>query len=269
MKILITGASGRVGGHVTRFLADSHEVTATTRSYPPRGAHQVAWRKADLADPEPWTALLNDVDAAFLFPAFGHTQHFIDAATRVGLPKLVLLSSGAVSDSDDSMIKSVHADIEEQARASGVATVRVRPTVFMANDLAWLPAVKSGEAVPLAYPHAAMPAVAEQDIAAVIAACLTQDVDSEIYDVTGPQSLTQVERLQIIANHVTGADARWADITDDAERDGLPGMPGPPGEYLLRNLARAADEPAPVSFNVQRILGREALDYTRWINEVI
>lgn len=72
-----------------------------------------------------------------------------------------------------------------------------------------------------------------------------------------------------MANHVIGTDAQLVDITDDAERNGLPGMPGPPGEYLLRNLAHAAHEPVPATSDVQRILGREALDYSSWVQEAV
>lgn len=264
MKILVTGATGHVGTHVVRELAASHDVIATGRTVIPHTSNRLTWQQADLADATPWPRLLEDVDAAFLFPAFGHTQSFIDAATETGLPKLVLLSSGAVSDVEDSMIKAVHAEIEDQALASRVPCVRVRPTAFMANDLAWLPAIRKGESVPLPYPHAAMPVVAEQDIAAVIARCLTHDVDGDIYEVTGPRSLSQVERLQILARHITDTDANWTDITDEAEQNGLPSMPGPPGEYLLRNLQRAANVPVPPTREVPGLLGRSAMDYAAW-----
>jgi uncharacterized protein YbjT (DUF2867 family) len=264
MKILITGATGRVGSHLVRQLAEHHHVAATGRTVHPRTQGRVTWHRADLADPQPWTALLDDVDAAFLFPAFGHTHHFIDAATEVGLQKLVLLSSGAVNDIQNSLIKTVHAQVEDQAEASGIPTVRVRPTVFMANDLAWLPAIRSGAPVPLAYPDASMPAVAEQDIAAVAATCLTQHVDRDTYELTGPQSLTQLERLEVLTKHTTGAPASWTDITDNAERDGLPDMPGPPGEYLLRNLARSSNTPVPPTEDVHDVLGRAAIGYRVW-----
>ncbi|MET9735204.1 NAD(P)H-binding protein [Streptomyces sp. NPDC006458] len=264
MKILITGATGRVGSHLVRQLAEHHHIAATGRTVHPRTQGRVTWHRADLADPQLWTALLDDVDAAFLFPAFGHTHHFIDAATEVGLQKLVLLSSAAVNDTQNSLIKTVHAEVEAQVEASGIPTVRVRPTVFMANDLAWLPAIRSGAPVPLAYPDASMPAVAEQDIAAVAATCLTQHVDRDTYELTGPQSLTQLERLAVLTKHTTGAPAFWTDITDNAERDGLPDMPGPPGEYLLRNLARSSHTPVPPTEDVHEVLGRAAIDYRVW-----
>ncbi|ALG08230.1 SDR family oxidoreductase [Kibdelosporangium phytohabitans] len=163
------------------------------------------------------------------------------------------------------MIKTVHAEIEAQAEASGIPTVRVRSTIFMANDLAWLPAIRRGIPVPLAYPDASMPAVAEQDIAAVAATCLNQQVDRDTYELTGPQSLTQLERLEALTKHATGTRASWTDITGNAERDGLPNMPGPPGEYLLMNLARSSRTPVPPTGDVREVLGRAAVDYRTWV----
>lgn len=264
MRILITGATGRVGHHVVRHLADHHTVTAVARTSATRLPDGVTWRAADLADPEPWPALLKDVDAALLFPAFGHTHHFIDAAKAADLQKLVILSSMAVSDLDDSAIKAAHAKIEEQAAKADILTHRVRPTVFMANDLAWLSAIKRGTPVPLAHPFAAMPAIAEQDIAAVIASCLTRDIHGITHEITGPQTLTQLERLHMLTEAATGARSKWTDITADAERHGLPHMPGPPGHYLLRNLALASEEPVQPTSHVEDLLGREGLDYATW-----
>ena len=271
MRILVTWASGRVGRHVVRQLAQQHALTATGRSAQPTPSagicRSVAWHQADLTDPEPWPALLDGIEAALLFPAFGHTQHFIAAAIAAGLPKLVLLSSGAVGDTEGSVIKTIHAEIEAQAATSGIPTVRVRPTVFMANDLCWLPIIRSGDPVPLAHPNAAMPVVAEQDVAAVIAACLAQHADQDTYEVAGPNSLTQIERLEVFSQHATGDRARWTDITEVAVRNGTPDNADTPEEYLLRSLARAArglDRSIP---DLSQTVGRPATDYTSWVRQ--
>lgn len=267
MRMLITGASGRVGRHVVRLLAERHQVIATGRGTRPRGLPQRAeWRQADLADPRPWTGLLAGVGGAFLFPAFGHTRDFLDAAAQVGVNRLALLSSGAVGDTEGSVIKAVHAEIEDQATATGIPTVRVRPTVFMANDLGWLPAIDAGRPVPLAYPEASLPAVAEQDVAAMIAGALTGEIAAGVHPITGPRSLSQIERLEILSRRVSGEPARWSDITEDAERSGYPGMPGPPGEYLLRNLRQAARRPVPAEAELPGVPGRSALDYVSWVD---
>ncbi len=267
MRMLITGASGRVGRQVVRLLADRHQIIATGRGTRPHDLPQRAeWRQADLADSTPWPRLLDRVDAAFLFPVFGHTQGFLVAAAEANLDRLVVLSSGAVEDVEPSMIKAVHTEIEDEAVATGIPTVRVRPTIFMANDLGWLPVIEANRAVPLAYPHASMPAVAEQDIAAVIAGGLTGNVSTGAYAITGPRSMTQVERLEVLSRKVSGAPARWSDLTAAAEHHGYPGVPGPPGEYLLRNLREATRDPVPPTNALPRVLGRSALDYVAWVD---
>ncbi|MDJ0363419.1 NAD(P)H-binding protein [Rhodococcus sp. H29-C3] len=265
MKILVTGATGRVGRQLVEELA-GHEVIATTsKQTPPDVVDGRRWLQADLSDPTPWPRLIQNCDAAFLFPAFGHTQAFIDAAARVGLPKLVLLSSGAVSDQEQSFIKAIHSEIEHSARSSGTPTITIRPTVFMSNDLQWVQAIRAQEPVRVAFPEAAMPAIAEHDVAAAIATCLTHDAGTDVFEVTGPRTLTQIDRLEILAEKYTSRRVPWTDITDEARTNGYPGMPGPPGDYLLRNLADAAATPVPSTDVFEQLVGRPGLDYADWV----
>lgn len=79
--------------------------------------------------------------------------------------------------------------------------------------------------------------------------------------------MTQLERLDVLTRHLTGAPAQWTDITQTAMRDGLPDMPGPPGDYLLRNLASASREPDPPTTDVAQLLGRDATHYTSWVQQ--
>lgn len=272
MKILITGATGRVGRHVLEEVAPNADVTATTRATPPATAlarrAECTWQQADLAAPTPWRALLDGVDAAFLFPAFGQTQHFIDAARDTGLPRLVLLSSGAAADLDDSFIKAAHVTIEQQAAHAGINTIRIRPTVFMSNDLAWVDSIRANDTIPLPYPSAAMPVIAEHDIAAAISSCLLVQPDRDTYHLTGPQSLTQVDRLEALSRHVTGRAASHRDATEQARQHGLPGMPPQAGEYLLRNLAAAAHTPARPTADFTELLGRAPMSYSGWLRRL-
>lgn len=271
MNILVTGATGRVGTHVVQALIDKAHVTATSRSPRTGGSADqphLAWVQADLADPQPWRTLLEGADAAFLFPAFGQTQPFIDAARDTHLPRLVLLSSGAAADDEDSFIKTAHLTIEQQATDAGINTIRIRPTVFMANDLAWVDAIHAGVPVPLPYPAAAMPVIAEQDIAAAVAACLLTQPDRDTFHVTGPQTLTQADRLDALTRHLTGHDATYRDSTEQARRHGLPGMPPPAADYLLRNLAAATKRPIAATNDVTELLGRPAMSYSTWLQHL-
>jgi UDP-glucose 4-epimerase len=51
MRILVTGATGFVGGHLLPSLAERHEVFALTRSAPTEGGEGVTWVEQDLAQP--------------------------------------------------------------------------------------------------------------------------------------------------------------------------------------------------------------------------
>lgn len=140
--ILVTAATGRLGHHVVDALTgQGHHVHAASRlSVQPASERHVTWNQGDIRNPESLRSALKHVDALFLFPVFGGCDGFIRLAHDAGVKRIVLLSSAAVTDSQPNPIGRAHRQIEEVIEASGLEWNFVRPTVFMANDLAWEPA---------------------------------------------------------------------------------------------------------------------------------
>src|SRR5262245_41507085 len=98
--ILVTGATGNVGRHVlTLLVASGHAVRALSRT-PDRTdwPAEVEVGPGDLVDPASLDAALAGVDTVFLFAVPGSGPGFVTAATRAGVRKVVLLSSGGVED---------------------------------------------------------------------------------------------------------------------------------------------------------------------------
>lgn len=86
MKILVTGATGTVGGSVARLLADtSHDVVALVRDpskyEAPNGVRVV---QGDLTVPEDVRRALDGVDRAFLNMADDNGATFASVAGRRG-----------------------------------------------------------------------------------------------------------------------------------------------------------------------------------------
>ena len=50
MKVLITGASGRLAGYVIRELADQHELVLTSRRKPAEEFSDLPWVQGDLTN---------------------------------------------------------------------------------------------------------------------------------------------------------------------------------------------------------------------------
>lgn len=117
MRILVTGAAGRIGRHVVGELVRDHEVHALDRVAPPGDVSgpSVTWHLAELADVEPVARLLDQVKAeavihlaAISSPLRGTPQHVfvtntqatfavLEGAGMAGVARVAMASSTSVT----------------------------------------------------------------------------------------------------------------------------------------------------------------------------
>jgi uncharacterized protein YbjT (DUF2867 family) len=136
-------------------------------------------------------------------PGFAPT--FLKTAQEAGVRRIVFQSSGAVVDGIDEQPNSIvafHDAIERQIRASGLEWTFLRLEVASADALQWafdVPAqLKAGDVVRGPYAEAAGSPIHPADFAAVAITALTQEEHAgQIYHLTGPQSLTHREQIQL------------------------------------------------------------------------
>ncbi|MGW4152442.1 NAD(P)H-binding protein [Micromonospora chersina] len=268
--ILVTGATGNVGGHVLALLvAGGHDVRALSRS--PQAA---AWPTevdvvaGDLADPAALAAALAGADSVFLFAVPGSGPAFVAAAQRAGIRRVVLLSSGAVDDDaevQDGPIAAYHAEIEQALRGSSLAWTFLRPDVFAANTLMWAGQTKAGDVIRGAYAGAASAPVHEADIAAVAVAALTEDGHSgQVYRLTGPESLTHAEQAAILGRAL-GRPIRYEEVPAETVRQMMSAhVPAPILDDILATWAAAVGRTAPTTADVEKLTGRPARSYHDW-----
>lgn len=264
--ILVTGATGNVGRNLVRDLVDAGEkVRALTRD--PATANLpdgVEVAPGDLSRPETLPAALQDVDRAFLFPVHGALDAFLAAAKEAGTRHIVLLSSDSVTFPQPGWIGEQHLACEQAVADSGIAWTFVRPNVFMANDLGWTGQIRHGGTVRGAYGSAAFPPVDERDIAAVAAHALLNPDPGKTYELTGPQALSQIDRVRIIGETL-GIPVRFEEVPrDEVRRRLVDHMPPPAADFLLDQLA-ARTEPAPVLPTIEQVTGRPAHTYAEWV----
>jgi uncharacterized protein YbjT (DUF2867 family) len=158
--ILITGATGTVGGEVLRQVRQ-----AAGGERAPGGAVRVLVRNAakaaglrapgielvegDLLDPRSLEAALTGVDRAFLLPpndrrAGEGCRAFIEAAGVAGIRHVVKLSALNAGPEAPSAILREHAAVDDALVRSGLAWTILRPNSFMQNLLGQAAAIQTG-----------------------------------------------------------------------------------------------------------------------------
>jgi uncharacterized protein YbjT (DUF2867 family) len=267
--ILVTGATGNVGRNVVaQLLAEGAKVCAASRSPEtaslPDGVEVV---RADLAAPGTPPATFRGIDRIFLFPANGPLAGFVAAAAGAGVDRVVLLSSAAVVNDHmkDTPIGAVHMAAEQAVTDAVPNWTFVRPGAFMANDLRWAPGIKSGGVVRAPFGAGTSAPIDERDIAAVVVrALLDEGHAGAAYELTGPESLTQIERAGILGE-VLGHPVRFEEQdVEQARQQFRRQLPPAIADTVLDILARTVPGPAELSSAGREVLGRPLHTYRQW-----
>ena len=206
MKILVTGATGNVGGQVVSQLATTpHELTVATRDgVCPDGmvgnALKVDFEQPPVASPQ--------FDAIFIV----RPPHLADPALFVRFlaphardTRIVFLSvQGA-----DTAGYLPHAKIEKAITAMGFPHVYIRPSYFMENLTTTLwPELEKHRRIYLPAGALALDWVSVRDVAAVAVAALTGCVQTASITVCSGHQ-TDFRTLCEIINRATGAQVRY------------------------------------------------------------
>jgi uncharacterized protein YbjT (DUF2867 family) len=263
--ILVTGATGNVGRPLVRHLVDAGaDVRAVTRDPDsadfPAHVEVVSSAAADLAG----------VSAVFLNSrALGDDlTSVVRAAQRAGVTRLVTLSAINADDDFSRQPSRFRGDrnkeVEQLAVDSGLEWVSLRPTVFVTNFVGmWAPQIAAGDVVRGPFATASTAPIAERDIAAVAArALLTDELVGQKIPLTGPQSLTNTELIEIIGS-VLGRRLSYREIPAEEVRRYFVAANFPPefADAYIALLAATVDTPALVTHDVEKILGRPAQSF--------
>ncbi|MEU0567327.1 NAD(P)H-binding protein [Nonomuraea sp. NPDC005983] len=266
--ILVTGGTGNVGANIVHQLLDAGEkVRVLTRNPADRSIpDQAEVVPGDLARPEALAEALSGVDRAFLFPVFNALDGFLEAARQAHLQHVVLLSSSSVTYSPPGLIGEGHLKLERAVEASGLPWTFVRPDAFMTNDLVWAPQITGGGVVRGVYGNAALAPVDPRDIAAVAVRALLDQRVGEAFLLTGPQSLTQIDRVRIIAETI-GRPLRFEEQPREQFQEQMlrHGMPAPVIGEFIDGLAARDGKIAQTVPTVEEVTGRPAFTYAQWV----
>src|ERR1700733_1367410 len=274
MRVLVTGASGRVGRAVVDSLIAAGVPVRALRRRPEATAlpANVEVVTGDLTVPESLDAALRDVGAVFLVwtvplaSAPAVVERLAARARRV-----VFLSSPHQTPhpffQQPNPMAVLHADIERLIAATGLESTIIRLGMFASNALSWwAAAIRAGGVVRWPYGAAQTAPVDERDVAAVAARTLYQDGHAGgDYVLTGPESLSQAEQVGIIGD-VLGRRIKFEELSPEEFRSETEGSwPRPAVDMLLAAWGATIGRPAFVTSTVCGILGSAPRSFRQWV----
>jgi NAD(P)H dehydrogenase (quinone) len=227
MRVLITGASGRLGRLATRDVLEQlppSDVILVTRHPDQLAEHRargVEVRFGDFDAPESLPSAFAGANRMLLISTMDIGRRLcqhgaaIDAAVAAGVERIVYTSGLNSTPKNPAFVVAEHAGSDDLVRASGVDWTILGMGLYAEFRVPFgVTSVATGT-----YRHNAGDGVtayvSRSDCAAVAAGTLVQDGHRNVvYDVTGPELHTQVEVAAMIAD-VTGQQIETVEVSDE------------------------------------------------------
>jgi uncharacterized protein YbjT (DUF2867 family) len=283
--ILITGASGVVGRLVLEEVrtalssspAGRVRVRAMYRSSEEsaKAPAGVAAVTADFAKSASLANALEGVDIAYLvcspIPDLVQLEsNFIDAAKRVGLPRLVLNSALGASDYPTSF-PAWHRRVEDKLKSSDIAFTILQPNSFMQNITTYFgPSIRAKNAFFSSMGKAKTSFVDVRDIASVIGRILLAPAQhaGKTFELNGPEAL-DYEQVAAKISRVAGRPVQYVDIPFEAQQKALLDMGMPSWQVnALLDLQRyyvLEGKGAEVTSVLEGLLGRPPIELDQFL----
>ena len=272
--ILVTGASGNVGGElVPQLVAKPGQRIRVLARDPARMAHlptAVERVAGDLTKPETLRAAFAGVTALFLVTTDHggavQVQNAVTAAKAAGVNHIVYLSSLSAAN-PDTQIGRWHQEREEIIATSGIASTFLRPGVFMSNARQWLGSIKAQGTVFLPQPDKELHPIDAYDMAAVAALALTTPGHAgKAYALIGEEGTTARKQVEVLAQ-AAGRPLKAVAVTIAEAREGMARhMPPPLVEAVLELLHSDwdKDEDQVARGTVRQLTGRAPRGFADW-----
>lgn len=265
MKVLVTGATGYVGGRlVPRLLGDGHEVRTTTHDPTKEGpwwSDRVETAEMDIKDPDQVAAAIEGVEAVYyLIHGMGGgrdfaqkdreaAQHVARAMRTYGTSRVVYLSGIVPPADQDELSEHIMSRLEvEKVLSSTPATaITLRAAVLLGSGSTSFEIIRQvSERVPVqtvpTWMNSDVQPIAVVDAITALVGALTAEVGTRSYDIGGPDRLPYAELLDRYAT-VAGLKRPQVQVpflpTDlvGAVVGGLTDVPTPTVKALVESLS--------------------------------
>lgn len=270
--IAVTGATGTIGTHLVRLMAEAGLPVRALSRDPAEGEQLegVEWVRADLARREELPGILEGADRLFLLT--GNTEDMVRlqknavaAAAVAGVDHVVKLSALGATDHSKSVIGLWHYNVERTLRESGLAWTFLRPHHFMQNVLDPKVFDRSSGTVHSASGEGRIPFVDTRDVAAAAAVVLGEEGhDGAVYTLTGPDAISYREATEILSAVLDRPLTYVPESMDEAwSRRRLHGDPVwlVAAQLAIAGYQRAGGATERVTATVEELTGRPARNF--------
>lgn len=278
--ILVTGATGKTGRHLTGELVRRGEpVRAFVRD--PAAAAAVLGPRVELVTGDlDWTdtleAAMGGVDRLYLLgppsPRLAEVEAgVVEAARRAGVRHIVKHSAIDAGPAARSSMARMHAASERVLAASGLDHTILRGSMFMQNFLLFAESIAVAGEIRAPMRNGRCAFVDCADLAAVAAAVLTEDGHhGRTYIVTGPEALSAID-VAVRLSAALDRPVRYVDCPPAEVRAILHGQGSP--EWMVADMLAsietlAAGEVDEVTDVVERVARRLPLTFAKFARDV-
>ena len=263
-NILVLGGKGKTGSRVAgRLLKKGQAVRIGSRSEEP---------SFDWEDPATWESALEGMDKVYItfqpdlaVPGASEAiKGFTGQAVKSGVKKVVLLSGKGEKEAEK---------CEKIVMNSGLDWTIVRATWFNQNfsESFFLDPILAGH-VALPKNDALVPYVDVNDIADVVVASLLNDKhNDEIYELTGPRTLTFSDVVKEISA-ATGKEIQFTAISMEEYNAMMQEFNLPDGYLWLINYlfeTVLVESNSVITNDIEKVLGRKPTDFTEYVNAAV
>ena len=208
-RILIVGATGRVGGEVLRRLSEQRtnlrvlvRRPAVIKSLP--GGIEAA--VGDLGNQAQVAAAVDGVTDVLVAIRDCPEQpelegNLIDAARAAGVQRFVKVSAFAAGLSPPPGYGRIHAEIENKLQKSGMRCTILRPYMYMQNFFDVASAIRAAGLIPFPLGRCRIAFIDAHDVARVASAVLSNDKHAQgTYVLTGPDAMSVRDCADVLGN---------------------------------------------------------------------
>ncbi len=273
-KILVTGATGNIGGEIVRLLKEKNaDFVAATSSRSIDGVDSVA---LNFADTQSLEAAMQGISTLFMVLA-NHPdmitwgKNVIDTAKKCGV-KHIVRSSGSLADGNSSIVvRKVLAETDQYLKESGIDYTITAPDFFMQNFINFHGDDYKNGAL---YLPAGDGKVAWVDVRYIAAVNVDVLLNPEKYrnqtlTITGPKALSYAEAVALL-NDALSKDAKYVAVSDEDAIKAMTEMKFP--EFLIDlmielNLCIREGFAEETATTVKDITGNDAILFEQFVQD--